>query len=552
MKKSSETAQDKKKTRGKRLLAIEKLRARMNIEGFSFETTDELEPLHGTIGQERGVRSIRFALAHGTPGFNCYVSGPVGTGKMTSVSSIIRRRAREEKSPLDWVYVYNFDNPAAPLPISLKNGTASSFASRMDNFVKSCRNELPKIFESEEYQEELKKVTSKFDTRKEEHFKKLTEKAKERGFAIQRGPTGLYPVPLRDGKPLKQEDFTKLSTEEQDKIRKKGQELTEIMEGILGEVRRIETEKIEALTEYDRKVAYYALGLLLNPILEKHTEETRINKYLNWVKRDIVKHIALFKETDDKEKIAHLRSLLARYQVNVFVDNSQSEGSPVVFEDNPTYYNLFGAIEYRNISGNMVTDFTKIKPGAVHQANGGYLIIPARELLTQPFAWDALKRTLLSNEAKIENISEKVRGAIIETLRPEPIPVDFKVIMIGSPFIYNLLHKLDEDFHRLFKVRADFDVDMPRNDENELSYARFIAARCKNDGLRPFTREAVGSIIEYGSRLAADQERLSTRFLQISDLTSEASFWAMDAGSPNVRPEHIDKALDEKIFRSSM
>jgi len=552
MKKNPETVDEKKKLREKKLLHIDKLRARIRPDAFSFETTDDLEPLHGTIGQERGVRSIRFALAHGTRGFNCFVSGPVGTGRMTSVNSLVRRAAREEKSPLDWVYVYNFEKPAEPVPISLKNGTAQIFMSKMDEFIKSCRNELPKVFESEEYQDELKKVAAKFEERKSEKFNQFQKEAEKRSFVIQRGPTGPVPIPVREGKPLDQESFQKLEKEEQEKIRSAGQELTEIMEGILAEVRRIETEQIEALTEYDRKVAYYALGLLLNPLMEEHKKETRISKYFNWVKRDIVKHIDLFKKTEDPEKIAHLRALLERYQVNVFVDNSYHEGSPVIFEDNPTYYNLFGAIEYRNISGNMVTDFTKIKPGAVHNANGGYLLLPARELLSQPFAWDALKRTLLSNEAKIENISEKVRGAIIETLRPQPIPVDFKVILVGSPYIYNLLHELDEDFRRLFKVRADFDVDMPRDEENELSYARFIASRCKYDGLRPFTREAIGSIIEYGSRLAADQERLSTRFLYITDIASEASFWAMDAGSPVVRPEHIDKALEEKIYRSSL
>ncbi|MBN2378734.1 AAA family ATPase [candidate division WOR-3 bacterium] len=552
MKKSPEKTDDKKKMREGRVVPLSKLRGRIAPDRFSFKTTDDLEPLHGTIGQERGVRAIRFALAHGTPGFNCYVSGPVGTGRMTSVTSLVRRRAREEKSPLDWVYVYNFEKPSEPIPVSLKNGTAHVFATKMDEFVKSCRNELPKIFDSEEYQDELKKVAAKYEERKEAEFKKLTEEAQKRDFMIQRGPTGLFPIPIREGKPLEQEVFQKLPKEEQEKVRKAGQELTEIMEAILAEVRRIETELIEALTEYDRKVAYYALGLLLNPLMEEHKKETRISKYFNWVKRDIVKHIDLFKKTDDQEKIAHLRALLERYQVNVFVDNSQYNGAPVIFEDNPTYYNLFGAIEYRNVNGNMVTDFSKIKPGGVHRANGGYLLLPARELLAQPFAWEALKRTLLSNEAKIENISEKVRGAIIETLRPQPIPVDFKVIIVGSPYIYSLLHELDEDFRRLFKVRADFDVDMPRDEENELAYARFIAARCKYDGLRPFTREAVTSMIEYGSRAAADQERLSTRFLQISDLASEASFWAMDAGSPVVKPEHIDKALEENIYRSSL
>lgn len=550
--KKAEPQKKKNHLRAQKRVSAERLRARMEAEKFSFETTDEIGPLHGTIGQQRGVRAIRFALAHGTPGFNCYVSGPLGTGRMTTTMSLVRRRASEEKKPLDWAYVYNFEKPSEPLSIGLKNGTARNFASSMDSFIKACREQIPKVFESEEYTEERVKVTASFEQRKEAEFKKLSEEAQKRGFVIKRGPTGLFPIPVREGKPLEQEEFQTLPDGEKEKIQKKGKELTKVMETILGEVRRIETQQIEALTEYDRKVAYYTLGLLLDPLIEKHKDEARINRYFNWVKRDVVRHIDLFKKTGDAEAQSRLRALLERYRVNVFVDNSNLSGSPVIFEDNPSYYNLFGAIEYRNVSGNMVTDFSKIKPGAVHRANGGYLILPARELLSEPFAWDALKRTLRSNEAKVENISEKVRGAIIETLRPTPIPVDFKVILIGSARIYGLLHELDEDFRRLFKIRADFDVDMPRTPQNELAYARFISARCKYDGLRPFTKQAVARIIEHGSRLAEDQQRLSTRFSQIAELASEASFWAMDANSPVVRAEHVAKALEEKVYRSRM
>lgn len=539
-------------TRDKKRIALDKLRAEMDPAALKFKTTENLEPLKGTIGQERGVRSIRFALSHGTPGFNCFVSGPVGTGKMTTVMSIVRRLARSEKSPLDWIYVYNFEKPSEPLPISLANGTARKFSSAMDEFIKACRREIPKAFSSEEYADQRNKAAAEYEAKKEALFAKLNEEAKNRGFAVKRGPTGLFPVALKDGKALAQEEFEALPDEDKEMIRSAGEEVTKIMETILAQAQKVELEENQAINDYDRKVAYYVLGHLMDPILDEHKDETRLSKYLNWVKRDIVRHVELFQETNNPEVVAHLRALLERYRINVFVDNSDGAGSPVVFEDNPTYYNLFGAVEYRNVQGNMVTDFSKIKPGAVHKANGGYLILPARELLSQPFAWEALKRTLLSNEAKIENITEKVRGAVIETLRPSPIPVDFKVIIIGSHYIYSLLHDLDEDFHRLFKVRADFDVDMPRNAENELAYARFVSARCKFDGLRPFNPEAVARIIEYGSRLADDQERLSTQFLRISDLASESSFWAMDANSPTVRAEHVAKALEEKIYRSRM
>lgn len=539
--------------REQKRLAPGKLTMTMDPSRFTFKTTDEIEPLEGTIGQERGVRAINFALSHGINGYNCYVSGPIGTGKMTTVMSLVRRRAKEEKNALDWVYVNNFDNPGEPLSIGMKTGIAKQLASAMDDFIKACRTDIPDVFTSEDYANQRAEVVKNFEAKKEEFFKNLAVEAQKRGFAIQRAPTGLFPIPLKDGKPLEQQEFQTLPEDEQEKIRQAGQELTNLIEEILSEVRGVEDDENEALLDYDRKVSYYVLGKLLDPLMERHKDETRLSKYLNWVKRDIVRHIDLFKKREeDAEQEARLKSLLERYRVNVFVDNSGKEGSPVVFEDNPNYYNLFGAIEYRNVAGNMVTDFSKIKPGSIHKANGGYLVIPARELLTDPFAWEALKRTLLSKEAKIENISEKVRGAIIETLRPSPIPVDFKVILIGSPQIYGMLHELDEDFRRLFKVRADFDVTMPRTADNETAYARFVTARCRQDGLRAFDRNAVARIVEYGSRLAEDQKLLSTLFLHISDIVTEASFWAMDANSPVVRAEHVKKALDEKIYRSRM
>lgn len=538
--------------REEKRVPCDKLRAQMNPARFEFKTTDDLEPLQGTIGQERGIRAIKFALAHGVDGFNCYVSGAIGTGKMTTVMSIVRRRAREEKSPLDWIYVYNFENPGEPLSIGLNTGTARQLSSTMEDFVKACRAEIPQVFSSKEYATQRSATAQQFETAKEELFRKLSAEAQKRSFSIQRSPTGLFPVALKDGKPLEQQEFQAMSEEEQEKIRKGGQELTAIIESSLNEVQQIEENENEALTDYDRKVAYYILGRLLDPLIQRHKDEIRLSKYLNWVKRDIVRHIDLFKKQEEDPDQAHLRALLERYHVNVFVENSGKEGSPVIYEDNPNYYNLFGAIEYRNVSGNMVTDYSKIKPGAVHRANGGYLILPARELLSDPFAWEALKRTLLSKEAKIENLSEKLRGAIVETLRPSSIPVDFKVILIGSPQIYSLLHELDEDFRRLFKIRADFDVDMPRTQENELAYARFVTARCREDGLRAFDRKAVAKIVEYGSRLAEDQKLLSTMFMHISDLASESSFWAMDASSPVVRAEHVKKALEEKVYRSRM
>ncbi|NLI98374.1 AAA family ATPase [bacterium] len=552
-KESAPFKKGKPSMREQKRLAPEKLTMTMDPSRFSFKTTDEIEPLEGTIGQERGVRAINFALSHGINGYNCYVSGPIGTGKMTTVMSLVRRRAKEEKNALDWVYVNNFDNPGEPLSIGMKTGIAKQLASAMDDFIKACRTDIPDVFTSEDYANQRAEVVKNFEAKKEEFFKNLAVEAQKRGFAIQRAPTGLFPIPLKDGKPLEQQEFQTLPEDEQEKIRQAGQELTNLIEEILSEVRGVEDDENEALLDYDRKVSYYVLGKLLDPLMERHKDETRLSKYLNWVKRDIVRHIDLFKKREeDAEQEARLKSLLERYRVNVFVDNSGKEGSPVVFEDNPNYYNLFGAIEYRNVAGNMVTDFSKIKPGSIHKANGGYLVIPARELLTDPFAWEALKRTLLSKEAKIENISEKVRGAIIETLRPSPIPVDFKVILIGSPQIYGMLHELDEDFRRLFKVRADFDVTMPRTADNETAYARFVTARCRQDGLRAFDRNAVARIVEYGSRLAEDQKLLSTLFLHISDIVTEASFWAMDANSPVVRAKHVKKALDEKIYRSRM
>lgn len=285
--------------REQKRLAPGKLTMTMDPSRFTFKTTDEIEPLEGTIGQERGVRAINFALSHGINGYNCYVSGPIGTGKMTTVMSLVRRRAKEEKNALDWVYVNNFDNPGEPLSIGMKTGIAKQLASAMDDFIKACRTDIPDVFTSEDYANQRAEVVKNFEAKKEEFFKNLAVEAQKRGFAIQRAPTGLFPIPLKDGKPLEQQEFQTLPEDEQEKIRQAGQELTNLIEEILSEVRGVEDDENEALLDYDRKVSYYVLGKLLDPLMERHKDETRLSKYLNWVKRDIVRHIDLFKKREE-------------------------------------------------------------------------------------------------------------------------------------------------------------------------------------------------------------------------------------------------------------
>jgi len=525
---------------------------------FDFETTQELSPLTGTIGQDRAIASLEFGLNLPAKGFNIYALGEQGTGKMRAIRTLLSEKVKKEPVPPDWCYLYNFKNPDAPIAVSLPAGKATEFQKDMENLINTLKVEIPKAFESKEYDKQRNKILEDFQQKQKEWFSAVEEDARAKGFAIRKALAGLIIVPLkRDGEPLTEEEFKALDHDTRKRIDEIGKMLQEKLDDVVRAVKEAEKIVKDMLIRLERQIALDVIEQPIEELKKKYSFNDRIMEYLEAVKEDILNNIQDFKIQEEAMppippfmKIQREVSF-AKYSVNVLVDNSVTEGAPVVYEQNPTYLNLFGGIEYKIQYGMAITDFTMIKSGSLHKANGGYLVIDSMALIKNLFSYDALKRALRSKEIRIEDVWEQYRLITTTTLRPEPIPLNVKVILTGTPFLYYILYNYDDEYRELFKVKADFDTRMPRNEENIKKYAQFISLCQKEEGLLPFHSSAVARIVEYGSRLAEHQEKLSTRFSSIADLVRESHFWAKKDGQNIVYAEHVKKALEQKIYRSA-
>ncbi len=525
---------------------------------FPFSTTEEVKEFDGTIGQEKALRSIDFGLGLTSKGFNIYALGEAGTGKMRTINAALDERARKEKVPGDWCYVYNFKDPDAPCAISLEPGRGIVFKKDMDDLIKTLRVELPKTFESKEYEKQRSKFIEDFQQKQKELFASLEEEAELKGFAIKRAVGGFVIVPIKkSGEPLTEEEFAALD----EKTRKRAEEMGKMLQERLDDVGRAvrEAEKLlkEVLGRLEREIALGAVGHLIEDLKRKYRDTEKIVPYLELAEEDILTHLDDFKNVEEQAppvpfmKMPKPEVSFVRYGVNVIVNNDAQKGAPVVFESNPTYLNLFGRLEYRVQYGMALTDFSMIRGGSLHRANGGYLLVNAMDLLKNIFSYDGLKRAIKNGEIKIEDVWEQYRLLSTTAIKPEPIPLEVKVIIMGNPYLYYLLYNLDEDYRELFKVKADFDSRMERTSENTQKYAGFIASCQRGEKLMPFDREAVARIVEYSSRLAMHQDKLSTRFGDIIDLMHEAHYWCGKEGGTVVKGEHVVRALEEKVFRSN-
>lgn len=546
-------------------LPYDQLSHHCDPDSLGFATTADVAVVSETLGQERATSAVEFGLGIETEGFNIYAAGRPGTGRTTSVIEHAARKAESEKSPEDWCYVYNFRDPYRPRAIHISTGKGPEFASDMDDFVKTARVEIPRAFESDNYEKRKNEILESIQRKREALLAELQRESAELGFSIEATPVGIASVPLtRDGRPYSREEYEALPEETKQQIKERGAKLQESTNQFIARSRQLEKEAQEKLRELDTEIAMFAVGHLLEDLRAKYQrcegfgtcEE--ILDYLDCVEKDIVEHLDDFRSPEKRQQgvptvMAELiEPAFDRYRVNVFVTHESNTGAPVVHEIHPTYPNLLGKIDYKARFGFMTTDHNMLKPGALHRANGGYLIVQALDVLLNPFSWDGLKRALRAKEVAPENVAEQYGLVSISTIKPQPIPIDVKVIMVGSPFLYYLLYYLDEDFRKLFKVRADFDIEMSRDDKHTAQYAAFVATRCKELNLKPFTKEAVARVIDYGSRLIEDKYRLSTRFLDVSDIVSEAAYWADKAGSDLVRAEHVAQALEQKEYRSRM
>lgn len=539
-------------------LSIEELYKCCDPKIFRFDTTDELPESVETIGQGRALSSIDFGLNLDSKGFNIFILGESGTGKLTTIKSILSKKAIEEPVSRDWCYVYNFKDPDIPLAISLEPGMASIFHKDMEELVRILKVDIPKIFESKEYEKQRSRIVEEFQKRQKQIFSGLDEDAEEKGFSIRKPVSGLVVVPVKqNGEPLTDEEYESLDKKTKTKMDAIGKVLQEKLNDIVREVRESEKTVKDILSKLERDAALGAVGHLMNEMKNKYKEHEDIISYLSDVTEDILEHLDDFKAQEEQAlplpfmKMQKAEPAFTRYTVNVLVNNKDTKGAPCVFESNPTYFNLFGRLEHRFQYGVATTDFSMIKAGSLHKANGGYIVINALDLLRNLFSYDALKRSIRNREIKIEDIWEQYRLISTTTLKPKAIPLNVKVILLGNPYLYYLLYNVDEEYRELFKVKADFDSRMEKNDETIQKYADFVASRCKQGKYLPFDRTGVARIVEYGSRLAGHQGKLSSKFSDIADVIMEANYWAKKSGNRIVKNLHVEKALNEKVFRTN-
>jgi lon-related putative ATP-dependent protease len=525
---------------------------------FDFNTTDDLPVFSGTIGQERALDALDFGLSLESTGFNIFLLGENGTGRITTIKSILAQKASIEPVPPDWCYVYNFRDPDAAAAISLEPGEAVLFQKDMEELIKTLKVEIPKVFEAKEYEKQKNKITEDAQKKQREIFSSLEEEAEAKGFSVRKAVSGLMIIPVKKtGEPLTEEEYESTDEKTRKKIDEIGKSLQEKLNDAVRVIREAEKSVKEQIAKLEKEAALSAVGHLIDELNGKYKKYEKIISYLHDAKESILENLDEFKVQEEQApalsfmRLPKTEPTFTRYAVNVVVNNKDCRGAPCIFESNPTYFNLFGRVEHKFQYGVAITDFSMIKGGSLHKANGGYIVIDALDLLRNIFAYDALKRAIHNKEVKIEDVWEQYRAVSTTTLKPEAIPLDVKVILVGNPRLYYLLYNVDEEYRELFKVKADFDSRMNRTDENMHKYASFVAKRCKEENLLPFDRTGVAKVVEVGSRLAEQQNKLTSRFSEVADIIREASYWASKSKSKIVTEDHVQKAVDERIYRTN-
>jgi lon-related putative ATP-dependent protease len=548
-------------------LTAEQVRHTCSIEHFPFKTTQEIEFVQTIIGQPRGVRAIEFGIDIETPGFNIYILGPTGTGRTTAIRHFLESNARQGNVPPDWVYVYNFEVEHQPRAIELPPGMGSTFCDDMNRLLEVLYDEIPQTLEAEEFTQAMETLEEGANARRDEMFQAFSAEAREQGFTVIRTPSGLLLPPIdEDGQPMPPEKIQELDKDVRAELEKKHEALQGRLADSLREVRDLEREHREDQNRLKRVAAAFVIDQHIGDLKERYAGHEEVNLYLTQVREDVLEHLEEFSAGDEDENAqappqmpgqpgpGSRHDLSRRYAVNLIVDHSKTEGAPVVVEDLPSYASLVGRIEGEVRLGALHTDFTMIKPGSLHRANGGYLVLRVARLLTQPGAWEGLKSALTSGELRIQESMIRSGLGILtpQTVDPEPIPLRLKVILLGSPTLYYALYGLEEDFSDLFKIKADFASTMERTPETEIEYATFIAARCHESDLPHFNKAAVGEIIEYGARMAEHQHKLSTLFGLLTDVIHEATYWTQKDGQDVVDAGHVLRAIEERRYRSNL
>ena len=546
----------------------DKLRWTCDPAQFDFSCTEDIAPLHEFIGQDRAIRAIEFGLSMGREGYNIYLAGLTGTGKTSAAKSYIARlidergKAGEKYHVSDWCYIYNFSHTDRPTAVELRRGTGRVLRDDIASLLQHLKRDLAKAFSSEDYKAQRKAIVEESQARQQEMFSRLRAQAAKKGFLIQMSQAGAALVPVKGGKALSQEDFMALGERARKSIEKNRNDLRKDLESLFEEAQDIDRVTSEKLLESDRGLADHTIGRVFDSLAKKYADFEVIVKYLSALKSHTLDNIDRFKALQEEKPEAVLGMLADEsrfgidpalpFQVNVFVDNSATDGPPIVTETNPNYVNLFGKIERKFMLGGYISDHTMLKPGALHVANGGYLLLSAADVLLNPGVWPTLKRALKTRELGIEEPYEQLGLIAPQGLRPLPIPIDIKVILIGDSSLYQLLSTYDEDFWEIFKVKADFNHEVARTPDNMHAFAAFISGCCVDCELKHFDRTAVATAMEYAARMVANQEKLSSRFSIMKQLVEESEYWARKDGAKLVTGAHVRRAIEERRFRHDL
>lgn len=540
-------------------LALELLRRCAQPAHFAFQTTADLPDLVTFVGQERPMEAIRFGVKMHRSGYNIFALGPAGVGKYTLVDRAVEERAAIEPPPSDWCYVNNFEQPYRPRALRLPAGKGREFRRDMEHLIDDMQSALSAAFESDEYQARRRAVEGEFQDAQQTSLMELQEQAKQRNLTLLRTPAGLAFAPVKDGSVLPPDEFEKLPEEDQKRVQADVEVMQEQLQKVLGKAPKWERELRNRVRELNREVAAVVLNDLDDEIRAKYENQPELLTHLDAVRRDVNDHLGDFLVAGEKKNAAvdgdnqgafvEQVSPLRRYQVNLLVDSADVPSAPVMHESNPTYLNLTGRVEQMSQMGALITDFMLIKPGILHRANGGYLILDALKVLVSPYAWEGLKRALQFKEIRIESALQMLSLTSTISLEPEPIPLDLKVILLGDRMLYYLLSEADPDFSELFKVVADFSDELVRTDETQQMYAHLIATIVRNEKLRPLTAEAVCRVIDHAARLVSDAERMTAHIQAIVDLLQEADHFAEEAGDAVITAAHVEQALEGQIYR---
>ncbi|MBI2867848.1 MAG: AAA family ATPase [Chloroflexi bacterium] len=520
--------------------------------------TANVKPLDGIIGQQRALEALQFGLGMLDSGYNMYVSGPLGTGKTTAVKAFLEAEAAKKSPPSDWCYVHNFQDPYRPKALRLPCGLGRELQKDFKHLVEQAQRAILTIFESDAYRHKRESIAEEANRHKETILERLNQVALQHGFAIQGTPMGIFLVALIGGKPATEEQMEALNARERDALERRKVVLEEQVKQALREFRRLDKQAQETMEKLKREASLYALGHLVEELKEKYQGLAEVVKHLEDTQADMLENVEQFQPQAQAANVPVpvppwlAEQGLRKYQANLLVDNSGCKGAPVVLEFNPTYNNLFGRIEKESIYGALHTDFTMVRPGALHRANGGYLVVRAEDLFRAPFSWEGLKRCLRESKIEIEEVGERMGFPTTKSLIPEPVPLSVKVVIIGTPLIYSLLQQVEPEFNELFRVRADFDSQMAATAEQIKDYVAFLSLIREKHNLRHLDASGVAKVLEHSSRLAERQDKLSTRFAVITNMVREADHWAEQAGSDVIRGQDVRKAIEHKEYRSNL